>query len=177
MEFAKDVAAVIEPYIAHYGVMAIFVIIFFESLGAPLPGESALITASVLAIRGDIHIFPLFLAAFAGAVLGDSTGYAIGHVGGRRLLQRLGPYVKLTAERLVRFEDMFRRRGAFIVFGARFVVLLRQINGLIAGSMAMPWPRFFAANALGGAAWAALWVLGPYYFADLFAWSGIGRKL
>ena len=63
------------------------------------------------------------------------------------------------------------------MFGARFVVLLRQLNGLIAGSMAMPWPRFFVANALGGAAWAALWVLGPYYFADLFAWSGIGEAV
>ena len=68
----------------------IFVIIFFESLGAPLPGESALITASLLAVRGDIHIFAPVPGGLAAAVLGDSTGYSIGHVGGRPLLQRLG---------------------------------------------------------------------------------------
>jgi membrane protein DedA with SNARE-associated domain len=177
MHVAQEVTHFVEPYLAHYGVLAIFVVIYLESLGAPLPGESALVAASLLVAHGDIALVPLLVAAWSGAVAGDSTGYLIGRIGGRPLLQRFGPYLKLTPDRLKSFEDLFRRRGAFIVFGARFVVILRQLNGIIAGSMSMPWPHFLVANALGGAAWVAVYVLGPYLFADLFAWSGLGRKL
>jgi membrane protein DedA with SNARE-associated domain len=55
-----------------------------------------------------------------------------------------------------------------MVLGARFVVVLRQLNGIVAGSVGMPWHHFVIANAIGAALWAGLWTLGPYYFADLF---------
>jgi len=168
MQVAHEVVAFIEPYIALYGAFAILVLVFLESLGAPVPGESALIAASLIASRGDISIVHLLLAAVAGAILGDFTGYLIGRFGGRRLLLRYGWLIKLTPERLAIVENQFRSRGMIIVFFARFVVLLRQLNGLVAGSMAMPWPRFLVANALGGLAWASTWVLGPYFFASLF---------
>jgi membrane protein DedA with SNARE-associated domain len=172
MTWVADVAALVEDWVRHYGVVAIFVIIYLESFGAPLPGESALIAASLLAVRGDIQVVPLYLAASAGAILGDSTGYAIGRFGGRRILQRYGHLVALTPERLERLEDLVRRRGPLGVLFARFVVILRQLNGLVAGSMAMPWPHFLVANAAGGLLWAAVWVFGPYLFGDVFAAHG-----
>ncbi|WP_269931117.1 DedA family protein [Aminobacter sp. HY435] len=158
--------AVIEPYIATYGAFAVFVIIYFEAFGAPLPGESLLVAVSAMAARGDINLTYALVAAFCGAVLGDSTGYAIGHYGGRPLLLRYGQYIKLTPERLAKIEGIFRRRGMWIVIGARFLAFLRQFNGLIAGSMAMPWPRFFMANAIGAAAWVLVWGLGAYWATD-----------
>ena len=177
MHFASDVASIVEPYVMQYGVVAVFVIIFLESLGAPLPGESVLVAASLLAVRGDVSLMALIPAAWAAAVLGDSTGYLIGHFGGRPLLQRHGWLIKLTPERLAKVEDLVRRRGALMVFGARFVVLLRQLNGLVAGITGMPWPHFVVANALGGALWVAVWTLGPYTFADSFSWSGLRQRL
>jgi membrane protein DedA with SNARE-associated domain len=177
MELMRETAAFIEPYIVLYGVVAVFCVIFLESLGAPLPGESMLVAASLLAERGDLSLPHLAAAVFAGAVLGDSTGYLIGRLGGRPLLQRYGPLVKLTPERLERFEDLFRRRGAFIVAGARFVVVLRQLNGLVAGSMAMPWPHFVLANVVGAAAWTAVWTVGPFAYADLIQVEGLFKRL
>ena len=131
MHFIHDSAALIEPYLIHYGLAAIFCFIFLESLGAPVPGESALIAASVMAIRGDFSVFALLAAVWIAAVLGDSTGYAIGRIGGRPLLQRYGWLVRLTPARLTELETLFRRRGTLIVFAARFIVLLRQLNGLV----------------------------------------------
>ena len=55
-----------------------------------------------------------------------------------------------------------------MVLGARFVVVLRQLNGLVAGSVGMPWHHFVVANTIGAVLWAGLWTLGPYYFADAF---------
>ncbi|PSH69203.1 DedA family protein [Phyllobacterium brassicacearum] len=168
VEFLHNSASFIEPYIQQYGLYAIFVIVYLESLGAPLPGESALVASSLLAVRGDLAVTNLFFTVWAAAVLGDSTGYAIGHFGGRPLLQRYGWLVKLTPERLEELEQLFRRRGAIIVFSARFVVVLRQLNGLVAGSVGMPWHSFILANILGAGLWAAVWSFGPYFFGGMF---------
>ena len=118
MNFVHDALALIEPYVRQYGLVAIFVVIYLESLGAPLPGESTLVGASVLVARGDVPMAGLFLAAWVAAVLGDSTGYVIGHFGGRPLLRRYGWIVRLTPSRLAELERLFRRRGPIIVVAA-----------------------------------------------------------
>ena len=168
MHWLQDGLTLIEPYIAAYGSFAIFIIIYFEALGAPLPGESALIAIGALAARGDVDLTHALIGAFCGAVLGDSTGYAIGHFGGRPLLLRYGSWIKLTPERLGKLEALFHKRGIWIVMTARFVTILRQLNGLIAGAVAMPWPRFLLGNTIGAAAWVLVWGLGPYVAVDWF---------
>ena len=177
MYFLNDAVSVIEPYLLKYGPIAIFLVIYLESLGAPLPGESALVAASLMAVEGKVSIADVFFAIWIAAVLGDSTGYAIGRVGGRPLLQRYGWVVKLTPARLARLESLFRRKGSIIVVGARFVVLLRQLNGLVAGSVAMPWRRFVAANVLGAALWTATWTLAPYFLGQYFDLRAVTQKL
>lgn len=157
----------LEPYLAAYGVTALFVLVYLESLGAPLPGETAVIAASALAAEGQLSLPYLLVAVFAGAVLGDSTGYGIGRIGGHWVLSRYGPYFKLTAERLEKLEALFRSRGVYIVMTARFVVLLRQLNGILAGSVRMSWWQFLPANVAGAAAWTLVWGAGPYLSVHL----------
>ncbi|MEJ5900736.1 DedA family protein [Ochrobactrum teleogrylli] len=159
----------LEPYITAYGALALFVIVYFESFGAPLPGESALIASSLLALHGTLDIEAVLLAVFIGAVLGDCTGYLIGHFGGRKLILRYGHLVKLTPERLYQFEKLFDSKGFYVVATARFVVLLRQLNGIVAGSMNMNPLHFLAANVIGAAGWTLCWGLGPYLLSGVLA--------
>jgi membrane protein DedA with SNARE-associated domain len=163
--------AIIEPWAASYGAFALFVVIYFESFGVPLPGESALIAASALALRGDLPVIAVLAAGWCGAVLGDSTGYFIGRIGGRRLLLRYGPHVGMTAHRFELVADKVRRNGFVVVLTARFVVILRQINGLVAGTVLMPLRLFIPANAIGAALWVLVWGLGPYLFGAAFGLS------
>ena len=160
--------AIFEPYLKHYGAIAIFVMIYLESMGSPVPGETGVIAASLLAAKGELSIVSVYVAVLAGAVLGDSTGYVIGRLGGNALLRRFGPRIGLTAERLDAVEDRFARGGLWIVFIARFIPLMRQINGLLAGSLAMPWHRFLMAQSAGALVWTSLYTLGPYFFTELF---------
>jgi membrane protein DedA with SNARE-associated domain len=155
----------LEPFVREYGVAAVAVILTFESFGAPLPGESLLIFAAVLAARGDIPLGPLLVSAWAAAVVGDNIGYVIGRMFGRALLVRYGARIGLTAERLDKVEAVFRRYGPITVAFARFFNVLRQLNGVVAGVLAMDWRQFLLFNALGGALWVCTWVLGVYYFA------------
>ena len=158
----------LQHWISQYGPFAYFFILYFESFGAPVPGESGLIAGSLLAAAGKLDLLPMLLCAFSGSVLGDCTGYAIGHFGGEKLLLRYGHYVKLTPERLETFQNMLDKRGFFFVATARFIVILRQLNGLVAGSGGMAFPKFLVANIIGAAAWTLVWGGGPYLVKFLF---------
>ncbi|EFM56271.1 DedA family protein [Brucella inopinata] len=159
----------VESYLATYGTLALFFIIYSESFGAPLPGESALIASSLLALHGTLHIQTVLITVFIASVLGDSTGYLIGRFGGRKLILRYGYLVKLAPERLNQFEKIFAEKGIYVVATARFVVLLRQLNGLVAGSMKMNPLHFLAANMVGAAGWTLIWGLGPYLLSGVLA--------
>jgi membrane protein DedA with SNARE-associated domain len=166
--------AAVEPYLREYGYAAVFADIFLESFGLPPPGETMLIAGALLASQGDMHILPLLGTIWLAAVLGDNLGYAIGFFGGRRVLERYGPYVGVTELRLKKVEAVFRQYGGGIVIVARFFILLRQLNGLVAGTAAMPFRRFVVYNALGAGLWTAAWGLGVYYLGQqipsAFSW-------
>jgi membrane protein DedA with SNARE-associated domain len=99
-------------------------------------------------------------------VLGDNIGYWIGTTFGRAAVLRYGARIGLTAPRFETVEGVFARYGAATVIFARFVNILRQLNGIVAGILGMEWGRFFLCNALGAALWVALWVLGPFYLGE-----------
>jgi membrane protein DedA with SNARE-associated domain len=159
----------LEHFVRDYGVAAVTIILAFEALGAPLPGETLLIFASVLAARGDMSLPALLLCAWAGSVLGDNIGYAIGRKLGRAAVTRYGAWIGLTASRFDAVEQVFARYGAATVAFARFINVLRQLNGFVAGTLGMEWRRFLVFNALGAALWVALWVLGAFFVSEHMA--------
>ena len=154
----------LQPWVQHYGAAVIFLILTLESLGLPLPGETLLIAGAILAGRGEIALPVLFLSAWGGAVIGDNIGYLIGRLLGHKLLWRYGEKVWLKPDRLRKVEAAFARYGPATVGFARFVNVLRQLNGLVAGTLEMHWWSFLLFNALGGALWVAVWTAVGHYF-------------
>ena len=147
----------LQPYLNHYGYWAVFGALVLENLGMPLPGETLLIAGALLASQGKLDIVSLLLTACLAAVTGDNIGYAIGRFGGRRLVFRYGRYLFITEERLNKAEEFFRKYGGAVVIMARFIALLRQLNGIVAGTAKMSWHRFLAYNMLGAALWVGFW--------------------
>jgi membrane protein DedA with SNARE-associated domain len=155
-----------EHYIHDYGYAAVSVGLLLEHFGLPLPGETMLIGAAVLASRGTFDIAPLLVVAWASATLGNMLGYAIGRYGGHLLIVRYGARVGITREKLDEVEAFFARYGDIVIVGARFVVLLRQLSGIAAGTLEMRWRRFLVFNALGAALWVGWWGLLAYGFGQ-----------
>ncbi|HEY2288732.1 MAG TPA: DedA family protein [Streptosporangiaceae bacterium] len=155
------------PPAAVYLIVGLMIMV--ESLGIPVPGEIALVTAAVLATQHKAAVAPEWIAVSgsAGAIVGDSIGFYIGYrVGkplfgwlGRKFPRHFGPGHVAVAERF------FTRYGAWAVFFGRFIALLRIFSGPLAGSLHMPYGRFLLANACGGIIWASgltyiIWFLG-----------------
>jgi membrane protein DedA with SNARE-associated domain len=141
-------------------------ILTLEALGAPLPAETLLIFASVLAGRGEMSLSALLIFAWLGSVLGDNIGYAIGRTIGQATISRYGAKIGLNDARFKAVEKVFLRYGPMTVVFARFFSILRQLNGIVAGTLGMDWRRFLLCNAVGGALWVMVWVFASVYFAE-----------
>jgi membrane protein DedA with SNARE-associated domain len=136
------------------GYLILFGLVGAESTGVPVPGETALIAAAVLAHHGRFHIELVVLVAALGAIVGDNIGYLIGRTGGRRLLERPGLLETRRREVLAKGGPFFAKHGPKAVFLGRWVAGLRIAAAWLAGINRMPWPVFVFWNALGGIAWA-----------------------
>ena len=159
--------AYVQPLVAQYGLYAVFVIVMLESAGVPLPGETALVLASIYAgATGDLHIAQVIAAAAAGAIIGDNMGFWVGRHFGMPLLRRYGRLIHIDEKRLAFGEAMFRRHGAKIVFFGRFIAILRIFAALLAGVNRYGWGSFLFYNAAGGIVWATVFGLGGYVFGE-----------
>jgi membrane protein DedA with SNARE-associated domain len=142
----------------HFGYWAVLLFVMIEDFGVPVPGETILIAASVYAGAGRLNVVAVGVIGFVAAVIGDNIGFAVGRYGGRAMVLRWGRYVRLTEERLDKAGAFFDHHGAWIITVARFIEVLRQVNGIVAGTTGMRWLRFLAFNALGAALWVGTWV-------------------
>ncbi len=146
-----------------YGYLVVALMVGIEGMGIPLPGEATLIGASIIAgTSHELNIVLVITAAGTGALLGDNAGFWIGRSLGYRLLRRFGPYLWLTERRIVLGQYLFTRYGGALVFGGRFIALLRTLAPFVAGANRMPWRRFAPFNAVGGLTWATVYGSAAY---------------
>ncbi|MGW4212154.1 DedA family protein [Lentzea sp. NPDC004789] len=163
--------------------VVVALVVGIESIGIPLPGEIVLVTAALMASHHD-GVSPVVVgaAASAGAIIGDSIGYAVG--------KRFGPRVfgwaaekfpsHFSEDRVGHARALFTRYGAWAVFFGRFVALLRILSGPLAATMGMHYGKFLLANATGGIVWAggttaAVYFVGEaaeHYLAE-FSWIAL----
>jgi membrane protein DedA with SNARE-associated domain len=164
------------PPLAVYFVVG--AIIGIESLGIPLPGEIALVSAALLASRHTLDINPVAVGAAAtiGAIIGDTIGYSIGRKFGMSLFERLGNRFPkhFGTGHVALAKRLFARWGVWAVFFGRFIALLRILAGPLAGALKMPYPHFLAANASGGLIWAG-GTTAVVYYAGLAAERWLSR--
>ena len=153
----------LQRVIGDYGYLAVALGILLEDFGLPTPGETLLITGAILASGGALNIYILLPLAWLGAVIGDNIGYLIGYYGGHRLMLRYGGRIGITEERLQYVERFFERYGGWVIVFARFVVVLRQFNGIVAGTLEMHWLHFIVLNAIGAALWVGFWGMLAYW--------------
>jgi membrane protein DedA with SNARE-associated domain len=144
------------------GYAAVFALIAIETMGIPVPGETALIAAALLAHAGQLDIVTLVVVASAAAIIGDNIGFTIGRKGGRKLLMRPGPMHAQRLRVIELGEPFFAKHGPKAVFLGRWVAGLRIASAWLAGINGMSWPVFLVWNALGGIVWACAVGFGVY---------------
>jgi membrane-associated protein len=155
----------LSAFLANYGYWAVVLALLAESAGIPVPGEITLLLASFLAYSEHrLHLGWIIVAATGAATLGGSLGYALGHYGGRPVLDRYQSILRISPATLQRGEGLFARHGAAAILLARFVFGLRVFAGPLAGALRMPWRAFALFNFLGAALWVTTIASAGYFF-------------
>jgi membrane-associated protein len=159
----------IESTIKTAGYIGLFSIVFAETglfFGFILPGDSLLFTAGIVASQGYLNIAITCLVLFIAAVLGDSTGYAIGNKFGKRLFHRQDSlfFHKDHLEKAHKFYDKY---GGKTIILARFMPIIRTFAPTVAGIADMPYTTFLFFNVIGGFLWSVGLTLSGYFLGRL----------
>jgi membrane protein DedA with SNARE-associated domain len=151
----------------HYGIWAVGLLLLLENIGVPvIPGEFAMIAGAIYAGAGQLNVVAVGVTAVVASFIGAMIGYGIGRLGGRTLVLRYGKYVLIKEHHLDKAEQAVDRYGGVIVVVARFIVGLRELNGIISGVTGMRPATFTTFNAIGAVAWAGTWVSLGYLAGD-----------
>ena len=156
--------AAVQGPLDHYGLWAIGLLLLLENIGVPVvPGELAMIAGAIYAGAGQLNVVAVGVVSFVAAVAGATIGYAIGRGAGRALVVRYGRYVFLREHHLEKAERTVDSYGGVVVVVARFIVGLRELNGIICGLSGMDPVPFTTFNLLGAGAWVGTWVSVGYF--------------
>ena len=165
---------ILREHFQRWGYWTVVVALLLENAGVPVPGESILLFASFLAFsEQELHLPYIIVVGIAACTLGDNIGYAIGHRGGRPLLERYKHLFRIPDRTIARGERLFAKHGHLTIFFARFIFGMRIIAGPLAGVLRMPWKEFAIFNFLGAVTWVTVISLVGYFFGH--EWQTLTR--
>jgi len=163
----SDILNILREYFQKYGYWTVAFALLLENTGVPVPGETTLLFASFLAFSQHQLRLPIIIAVgIAAAITGDNAGYAVGHFGGRRLVDQYLHVLHVSRGAVEKGERFFERHGPVTIFFARFIAGLRIVAGPLAGTLRMPWRIFLLFNFLGATAWVTAIALIGYFFGS-----------
>ena len=167
----ESIFEAVQPSFERYGYLIVFAMGVLENsafVGAFIPGDVVLLAAGIYVQRTDLDLAPVVILAFTGAVLGDTIGYTIGRLGGRRIVERFGGGRLFSHDRLERVDRYFKEYGMWAVALGRLAPVVRTVNTFAAGMARMPFGQFLGAVMMAAAVWAvAVPVLG-FFFSESF---------
>jgi len=158
------------PHIPHYGFVLVFIVVFLNNLGFPLPGETILLGAGFVLGKTAEPLWQPLVAGIVACFLGGICAFWMGRRLGHGRLEKIR-WLHLTHERLKWPERFFKHHGAKAVFITRFIFLFPPVAvNLLAGMAKMPWRTFLFYNLTGSAAYTTTYILIGYYFGKEWKW-------
>jgi membrane-associated protein len=157
--------------IAAVGYVGVFLMVYVESgvpfgIILPLPGDTLLFSAGILAAAGTFNLIPLVSLIVVAAILGDSTGYWFGKKYGPKLFTK-EEGMFLNKGHLERTERFYLRHGRGALILARFLPVFRTLVPIFAGVGRMDYRAFLAYNIAGALIWGVSVTVLGYYLGTL----------
>jgi membrane-associated protein len=161
---------------SNWSYVAILVVAILDAFFPLVPSESLVVVAGSLAASGELNVFLVIAAAWAGAVIGDNISYGIGKFAGERTVKRLFSHKK-AQQGFDWAEQQLEKRGSYIILIARFIPFGRTAVTFTAGyTRGLPWHRFFRYDLLASGLWATYATMLGYIGGKQFEeqpWKGV----
>ncbi len=145
-----------------YGYWALFVTMFVDTMGIPMPSKTMLVLSGYFVTLGIFELPRIFIVALAGTLGGFAGGYTVGNRLGSPFVQKYGKYVFLTPEKLYRLETWFNRYGSYAIIIAYFLPVARSVAPYMSGVCKMPLLKVMTCAAIGATCWIISLILFGY---------------
>jgi membrane protein DedA with SNARE-associated domain len=143
-------------FLVRHGALVLFVMLFIEQIGIPLPAVPFLLAAGALVATGEMNWAVLLGSAALGGLLADLIWYQLGRVRGTRVLGLLCR-ISLEPDSCVRStQDIFSRYGMRAIVGSKFVPGLSTVMPPLAAIFHVPFRRFLFSDLLGNLLYPAV---------------------
>jgi membrane protein DedA with SNARE-associated domain len=162
-----------ETFLTHAGYGALILFAFVEACSIPISSEITFGFAGVLAYQGHLSLLLVIIIGSLAEMAGSYVSYAIGRLGGRRTVERLGKYVLVTSADIDRAERFFAGRGAWAVTVGRLIPFVRAFTSIAAGMMEVPALQFSLFNLLGTVIWATAFSVTGYAIGH--SWASVAH--
>ncbi|RXZ02063.1 DedA family protein [Fictibacillus sp. S7] len=146
-------------WMEHYEYAGIFLALALGLIGLPVPDEVLLTFSGYLVFKGDIRFSLALLSAFLGAMSGISFSYLLGCKLGLPFLEKFGPKVGITEEKITKTQSYFQRYGSVMILFGYFVPGIRHVSAYLAGFSAMGFKKFAVYAYSGGIIWSFTFIL------------------
>ena len=135
-----------------HGLLLAFILLLLEESGVPpvIPGDLLMVLMGVQAAQGKVSLVAVLALLEVATVIGGSILYALSALGGHAIINRVGPYVGATPERLKQVDDALTRHGEIAIVFGRLIPSLCVLTAVAAGLVGFPYRRYLPALALGG---------------------------
>lgn len=187
----RELARAVRLFILQHQTGGLFVVIFLEEIGIPLPapGDVAITYAGYLTTTGAIPLPLGYAAVVGGAVLGSAVNLTISRRYGRPFIQRFGRFLGINEEKLGRAERAFKRWGPWTIIVGRHIPGMRIVISALSGILNVPYRVFIPCVFVSASIWAAIFLevgrlLGPrarglfgLFPAHLLPWLLLGLAL
>jgi membrane protein DedA with SNARE-associated domain/rhodanese-related sulfurtransferase len=150
--------------IAHHGYAATAIVLFFASVGVPLPVSITLLAAGAASHHG-LQLGVVLPLAWAASIIGDTLLYFGGRYTGWWLLAWMCRLSLDPEGCIFRSADYFYQRGAKTLLVAKFIPGLGAVAAPLAGSLNMRFWRFLRLDALGAIFYCTAWTIAGYVFS------------
>jgi membrane protein DedA with SNARE-associated domain len=164
-----------ESFLTSAGYAALILFGFLEAACIPISSEVTFGFAGVLAYQGHLNLALVIIIGSLAELAGSYASYAVGRVGGKPLVQKLGRYVLVTQGDVDRAERFLAGRGAWAVPVGRMLPFIRAFTSIVAGLVRIPAARFGVLSLIGTVIYATVLSLIGYEVGH--AWGSINHGL
>jgi membrane protein DedA with SNARE-associated domain len=164
-----------ESFLTSAGYAALILFGFLEAACIPISSEITFGFAGVLAYQGHLNLALVIIIGSLAEVAGSYASYAVGRLGGKPLVHRLGRYVLVTQSDVDRAERFLAGRGSWAVIVGRMLPFVRAFTSIVAGLVRVPAGRFGLLSLTGTVIYAA--ALSSIGYGLGSAWKSVNHGL
>jgi len=164
-----------ESFLTSAGYAALILFGILEAACIPISSEITFGFAGVLAYQGHLNLALVIILGTAAEMVGSYISYAIGRVGGKPLVAKVGRYVLVTQADVDRAERFLAGRGAWAIVVGRMLPFVRAFTSIVAGLVRIPAGKFGVLSLIGTFIYATVLSVAGYQLGH--AWNSVSHGL